>query len=191
MKYAKLAALLALPVAFALTLGAVPQPAEAAKACNKLNLNSPCIRSGDMKPNLKLGKTGNDGDLKVRDMNKVNSVEIDGDSSTVTNTLTGNGLVKAWAQIAADGSIIDCWRCNTDTAETRKVLNGIYNVDFTPLSTDISGRPYSALLNVAAALATPGQIGAENLSTDVSSVIVTTRDSGGALSDQAYTVIVY
>ena len=81
MNYLKLTTLFALPLAFALILGAARQPAEAGKACNRLNLSSPCIRSSDMKPNLKLGQTGNDGDLIVRDSSKVNSIQLDGDSA--------------------------------------------------------------------------------------------------------------
>jgi hypothetical protein len=143
MKYAKLATLFALPVAFAVTLGATPQPAEAGKACNELGLKSPCVRSSDVRPNLKLGKTGNDGDLIVRDEFKNTGFQVDGNTGDVTNSFDGNGLVKAWARIATDGSVITCFRCNMDSAETRKIpaTTGQYEVDFTPLETDISSRP--------------------------------------------------
>ena len=177
---------------FALTLGGTPQNAEAGKACNKLNLNSPCIRSGDMKPNLKLGRKGNDGDLIVQDSSKANSVHIDGDNSTVTNTLTGNGLVKAWAKINADGTIDSCWRCNTDPAETRRAGKpGTYEVDFTPLSTDISGRPRSIVLDQKFEVLSGGETEMSDRSGDVSSVLGRTYESGGTPTDKPFTVIIY
>ena len=167
MKYAKLAILLALPVAFAVTLGAAPQPAEAGKACNELGLKSPCVRSSDVKPTLKLGRNGNDGDLIVRDENKNSTVQIDGNTGDVTNSLGGNGLAKAWATIAADGSIIDCWRCNMEISETQNLSQGVYEVDFSPLGTDIRSRPR---------LCTPYGGGASNDNT------CGTRDSGDTSS---------
>ena len=52
MRYLKLSTLFMLPIAFGLTLGAAPQPAEAGKACKRLNLPNNCVRSSDVK-NLK------------------------------------------------------------------------------------------------------------------------------------------
>ena len=109
------------------------------------------------------------------------------DSGTVSN----GGLVKAWALIAADGTVIACDRCNPDTGETRKVGDGLYHVDFTPLSTDISGRPYSGRINVSNGQAEVGQIGAGSLGADPSTVLVRTEDASGGAADKAFTVIVH
>ncbi len=191
MKYAKLAALLALPVAFAATLGAAPQPAEAGKACNELGLKSPCVRSSDVRPNLKLGKPGNDGDLIVRDSSKVSSVQIDGDTGDVTNSFAGNGLVKAWAMINADGTVSAFWRCNP--AATSLINNpGSYQVDFTPVSTNITGRPRLATLDFHNATVTSnGEIGMANFGGDASSVLVETRGSGGGFANEAFVIVLF
>ena len=73
------------------------------------------------------------------------------DNGNVTNLFDNNqnrsnGLVKAWAEINEDGSIANCWRCNR-TSGTFRVSEGLYQVDFTPLSTDITGRPRSVTVS--------------------------------------------
>jgi hypothetical protein len=90
--------------------------------------------------------------LQVKDAFNTTAVRLDGRSGNVTNLFSndqneGNGLVKAWAQINADGTIFACWRCNKDPNETRRLGAGTYEVDFTPLSTDIFARPRSATVN--------------------------------------------
>ena len=103
-----------------------------------------------------------------------------------------NEQVKAWAQIAADGTIIACHRCNTDTSETGQTGSvGLYHVDFTPLSTDISGQPYSGMINVPNGLAEVGQVSVSSLGADPSTVLVRTEDSSGNATAKAFTVIVY
>ena len=141
MRYLKLSTLFAVSVAFALSLGAAPRPAEAGKACRNIGLGSPCLRSSDHKPTLKLGRSGNDGDFTVRAADKSLGVKLDGDTGTASNSLSGDGLVKAWAMINADGTVHECYRCNKDPAETRKLGVSIYEVDFEPLSTNIRDRP--------------------------------------------------
>ena len=93
-----------------------------------------------------------------------------------------NGLVKAWAQIDADGTIIACWRCNTDPAETRRTSTaGHYEVDFTPLATDITGRPRSVALDGDGIRRWHHRAGRPH--GDPSSVFVDTRlDTAGAIS---------
>ena len=123
MRYLKLSTLFAVSVAFALSLGAAPGPAEAGKACKRIGLKSPCLGSSDHKPTLKLGRSGNDGDFTVRAADKSLGVKLDGDTGTASNSLSGDGLVKAWAMINADGTVHECYRCNKDPAETRKLVH--------------------------------------------------------------------
>ena len=52
-------------LATALTFAGAPQ-AEAARACNKLGLNSPCVNSSDIRANVVLGGSGEDGRLRLR-----------------------------------------------------------------------------------------------------------------------------
>ena len=78
-------------------------------------------------------------DLRASDGNVTNLFSNEEDES--------NGLVKAWAQINSGGTIVACWRCNTDPDLTRRVVDGVYVVDFTPLATDIRGPPRSATIN--------------------------------------------
>ena len=104
------------------------------------------VTSVDLAPALNLGTAGNDGDFTVKQAAGPVGVRLNGDNATVTNLYSNaanqsNGLVKAWAKINMDGTVRSCWRCNPDPAETRKIFAGQYEVDFTPLATDIRGRP--------------------------------------------------
>ncbi len=54
MRYLKLSTLLAMAAAFALTLSATPETAEAGRACKRLKLSNNCVVSSDVK-NLKAG----------------------------------------------------------------------------------------------------------------------------------------
>ena len=74
-------------------------------------------------------------------------VRLDGDSGNVTNRFSSlpsqsNGLIKAWARIESDGTLHSCWRCNTAPGETGRAGTGLYFVDFTPLTSDLTGRPF-------------------------------------------------
>jgi len=98
---------------------------------------------------LRLGAGGGaveDGDISVYNNKGAETVRIDGQTGTVTNNLSGGGLVKAWAKINADGSIADCWRCNTNPTLTKRTGRGWYDVSFTPLATDIRSRPKSIVV---------------------------------------------
>ena len=89
-----------------------------------------------------LGQAGN---LKLTNSRGAETVAIDGQSGNATNTFASNGFIKAWAMINSDGTIRDCWRCNRDPVETRRLATGLYEVDFTPLATDIRSRPKMAI----------------------------------------------
>src|SRR5687768_13310779 len=96
------AASLGSSLAFALTLSAVSQPAEAGAACNELDLSSPCIGSSDLNANLIVGGSTGNGRLRARKANGQTGVELSASTANVTNLFSNganksNGLVKAWA----------------------------------------------------------------------------------------------
>ena len=105
-----------------------------------------------------------------------------------TDAVSSNGPLKAWAKIAADGTVIACDRCNTDSGQTMQVGAGLYHVDFTPLGTDLSGRPFSTLINLSdGGNGEVGQISAMSLGADPSTVLVRTEGASGAAADKAFT----
>jgi len=175
------------------------QPA-AAQTAKKLKCNG-CIKSKQIKnngikgidigPGINLGTSRNDGDFSVRNTAGTSTVSLDGDTGNVSNSFSGNGLAKAWAQIASDGQIIACWRCNRDTAETLLVSTGLYHVDFTPIAPDITGRPRSAVLDTNGQGTTGGQIGLATVFGDESSVWVNTYSLNGTAANLPFTVIIY
>jgi hypothetical protein len=165
-------------------------PAVAGPVCNELDLRSPCVRSNDLRPNIALGGSGDLGSLRVRSADGTTVVQLRASDANVTNAFLNdenrsNGLVKAWTRIAADGTILACWRCNTDPAETRRAEEGFYEVDFTPLATDISGRPLSGTI-----LDSLGMLVLNNNATDPSTVFVTTFFTSG-IEDRSFVVMVY
>ena len=184
-------------LAVSVTLAATSDPAEAGPVCDELGLSSPCVRSDDLGARINLEEDGTSGRLRVRDADGENAVDLQGNSANVENLFSNeedesNGLVKAWAQINADGTIRACWRCNTDTDETSKIATGQYHVDFTPLATDITGRPRSATIdNLTGNQATPGTIDLADLFSDTSTVFVRTAGSNGADSDRPFVLIIY
>jgi hypothetical protein len=119
-------------------------------------------------------------------------VDLQASTGNVTNLFSNdedesNGLVKAWARINPDGTIAACWRCNRDTRETRQLTTGQYEVDFTPLATDITGRPLLADIDRA----TFGFILHVFSPGDPSSVLVTTTDSDDVRSDRPFVLIIF
>lgn len=118
-------------------------------------------------------------------------VDVEG---TASQRLTDEGFVKAWARINANGTIASCYNCNTNTAETRWIGVGRYEVDF--LLGDIRGRPRLATLDTDGTTPVMGFISLSNHPTDDSSVHVFTVDVGGASqdpdpADRAFTLIIY
>jgi hypothetical protein len=169
-------------------------PVAAGPVCDELDLSSPCVRSNDMRANIALGGSSGDGRLRLRGEDGAAAVDLRASDGNLLNRFSNNenesnGLVKAWARINAfDGAIIACWRCNTDPDETRRVEEGTYLVDFTPLATDISGRPRLATI-IQTQL--PSTITLEVGSADPSSVFVTTHDANGARSDRTFFVVIF
>jgi hypothetical protein len=112
-------------------------------------------------------------------------------AGTCSQGLTDNGLVKGWARINADGTIASCYNCNTDVLETRRTSLGNYEVDFTTLGVDITGRPRVATLDTLGGGSTTGSISMADRSGDPSSVFVRTVDMTGANADLAFVLVVY
>lgn len=131
-----------------------------------------------------------DGDLSVLDSDGTSSIYLDGGTGNVTNQYGGNGLVKAWAEISAAGTVTACWRCNTSTAETRKLSTGTYEVDFT-FNTTIATRPRTALLDTHTTGSAIGMIGLADRAGDATSVYVRTYSAAGAAADQPFTIVIY
>lgn len=92
---------------------------------------------------IQLGSVDDDGDLRLWDNDPDDefSIDLDGGTGNVTNQLGGNGLLKAWARIRADGTVESCFRCNPDPAKTFRENDGVYRVDFGVLGTDLLSRP--------------------------------------------------
>jgi hypothetical protein len=182
---------------FALTLGVTSGPAEAGRVCNELDLRSPCINSSDLKARLNLDEDGTDARLRLRDEDGGSAVQLNAANATATNLFSNdedesNGLVKAWAQINADGTIAACWRCNTDPNETRRFTAGSYEVDFTPLSTDVTGRPRAATVdNIGGGDAPVAVLYLADRDGDASSVYVDTNNLSGAPLDAPFVLAIY
>jgi hypothetical protein len=190
----KLGALAAASV-LTLTLSGLAPPAAAGPLCNRADLNSPCVSSSDLKANLVVGGNTGQGRLRVRNEDRDNAVELRASTANVTNLFSNdedesNGLVKAWAKINSDGTIAACWRCNTAANETFRVSEGLYEVDFTPLATDISGRPRSATVSGDGAVP-QAVIRIADIPVDASSLNVATNAPGGALNDTPFVLIIY
>lgn len=140
---------------------------------------------------ITLGTTDRDGDLNLRDTTNAITMQMDGQTGNITNTLNGHGLVKAWARINANGTVLSCFRCNTAAAQTRRLSAGTYEVDFTPLGTNIRSRPRSATLDTHSFAIFKGQINLADRAGDASSVFVRTTLSGGGNADRAFTLLIY
>jgi hypothetical protein len=182
--------------ALATTLIWSAAPTVAGPVCNELDLRSPCIRSNDIRANIVLGGATGDARLRLRNEDRANAVDLQAGTGNLTNLFSNeanasNGLVKAWAQIDFDGTVIACWRCNTDPAETRGLGDRAFEVDFTPLSTDIRGRPRSAAMDGGDRGSQQGFIRLEDRSADASSVFVETADPDGAEAARSFVLIIY
>ncbi len=98
--------------------------------------------------NAILGGSGADGDVILLDSTGLNTtVHIDGTTATATNALAGNGFVKGWARMKADGTLLSCYNCDSDPLKTLRTALGTYYVDFSPIASDISTRPRMAVLD--------------------------------------------
>jgi hypothetical protein len=139
-----------------------------------------------------LGNSGHSGTLFLDNGGASwSSIVLSGSSGNLTNQFAGNGLVKAWARINSTGTVASCYRCSAAAADTNRIVLGAYEVDFTPVGTDISGRPWTCSLGNGAVFGAIGQIGCVQRSGDPSSIFVDIRNTTGAAADAAFTVVVY
>jgi len=106
--------------------------------------------------------------------------------------LQSNGFVKAWAIINEDGSVFRCFQCDLSADKTYRILAGKYQVSFGLLGENVVSRPRSATLSAhGGGSVNPGIIVLADSSGDSSSVIVTTYNMSGQLSDRPFVVMVY
>lgn len=137
------------------------------------------------------GGASQDGDLYVRDATAVVTGAIDGATGNFTNAFGGNGLVKAWARINADGTIASCYNCNTSATETRLLTVGRYEVDFT-IAADISSRPWVCSVGNGSDTGNPAaQIGCVQRAFDPSSIYVEMEDDAGADESNSFTIVIF
>lgn len=134
---------------------------------------------------IELGGPSEDGDLTVLDGTEAVTIRLNGAAGTVTNSLDGNGLVKAWARIRLDGAIESCWRC---TASSYAAAFGDYTVTF---SVDIGDRP-----NTATGETVTGEIPLDPAvltvhSTAVNNVVVRSRDLDGLIVARPFSLVIY
>lgn len=100
---------------------------------------------------VELGSPDDDGDLWLWDNSPDSnqSIVLNGASGNATQQLGGNGFVKAWARIAADGSVHSCYLCLP--LATSRTDVGQYQVDFSLLGSDIRSRPRLAVADALSA----------------------------------------
>ena len=180
--------------------GAVKAQDIANNAITSAKILNYAITSVDVAPGLNLGRSGNDGDFTVKTGTGGVGVRLNGDAGNITNLFfpdagKSNGLVKAWARINENGSILGCWRCNKNSMQTKRLGIGTYLVDFTPLNPDISARPIVTVARTNAFTSSTQVwrvIGISIDSTDKSAVtVVTVRGDTGATFDTDFTIMVF
>ena len=99
----------------------------------------------------------------------------------------------ACCRIRANGTIngAGSFRCNFAVAETRRLGVGIYEVDFTPLSSDVRGAARSATLDTQTTGSAAGEIGVADRAGDFSSVFVQILSNTGAGLDAGFDLCIH
>ncbi len=109
----------------------------------------------------------------------------------ITQPLAGNGAVKAWAKINSDGTVQSCYKCSSSATDTQNVGTGFYEVDFTPLGTDITARPRTATItHHGSGVLAHGEVALGGRSGDLSAIWVRTANAGTALN-RPFTIVIY
>ncbi len=136
--------------------------------------------------------SGQDGDISLSNGTSSSvALDLEGSSGSISNIITGNGVVKAWAQINADGTVNSCHRCNASITQTNNISTGTYEVDFV-ISTDISARPVVCSAGITASLGTSAyQINCVGRSGDPSSIFVITKTALGINTNSSFTAVVF
>ena len=143
--------------------------------------------------NVTLGTASgtSDGNLYLYDGSGAFGIYLRGSLGRIVNKLSGNGLVKAWAQINNDGTVSSCYNCSTSASDTARIGTGVYEVDFT-FATDITTRPVVCSSgHTGYVFAAGSQIACVGRSDDASSILVSIRNSSGDFVDSRFTAIVF
>ncbi len=111
------------------------------------SINFSTVRLMGQTGTVDIGTSGTAGDLTLRDSSADTNITLDGETGTATNWLNGNGFVKGWARMKADGTLLSCYNCDSDPLKTLRTALGTYYVDFSPIASDISTRPRMAVLD--------------------------------------------
>jgi hypothetical protein len=143
---------------------------------------------------INLGSTvsSEDGDISLSDGSSNDlALDLEGSNGTITNKITGNGVVKAWARMNADGTVASCYRCNSSATVTGKISTGNYEVDFT-IDSNIDTRPV-ACSNGHNGVGFAGGVGIYCVGRggDDSAVFVHIETGAGSSTDSPFTVVVF
>jgi hypothetical protein len=129
------------------------------------------------------------GSLEIQ-QGDTTTIAADGSTGTIANSLGGDGLIKGWARVAGGGGVWSCYRCSS--GDSRRISDGIYEVDFTPVGDDIHSRPWTCSLGTGEVFETPATaISCVRRAGDASSIFVTITDAGGNPVNSDFTVLVY
>ncbi len=140
---------------------------------------------------LTVGGINEDGDIFVTDDAGVTTIQLDGDTGTITNGPEGNGLVKAWARINADGTIASCWNCSPQPTLTNRISTGSYEVGFT-FAADITSRPFVCSPGHGDSVAALAHgIYCTDRFDNKSQIFVHTEDATGAETGSDFTIVIY
>ncbi len=82
-------------------------------------------------------------------------------------------------------------RCNLSGLETRRLALGSYEVDFTPLSTDVRSFVKLATLDTQAAGSATAELGVADRAGDFSSVFVLIRSNANAAVDRGFNLCLF
>jgi hypothetical protein len=113
--------------------------------------------------------------------------------------LLGLQVMEAQAQTAccringSNGFAIgaESFRCNLSTLETRRLANGQYEVDFTPVSTDVTRFVKHATLDTQTTGSFTGTIGVADRAGDPSSVFVLIQNNAGVNTNAGFNLCLY
>jgi len=143
---------------------------------------------------INLGSTvsGEDGDISLSNgTSSGTALDLEGSSGSITNIITGNGIVKAWARMNADGTVASCYRCNSSPTVTGLISTGSYEVDFT-IDANIDSRPVvcspghnGTTITLATSISCVGRGGND------SAIFVVTQNGSGTAINSTFTAVVF
>lgn len=131
-------------------------------------------------------EVGDDGDLQVYDKNGVLTINLDGDSGNATQPVSGDGFVKAWVRVHADGTVLS----HLNVTGVLKDATGTYWVTFNDSA--LNDRPISATLDGHLSGPASGGISIgfpDDFHSGTKAVF--TYDASGAAADRHFNLVVY